>query len=91
MSNVMEILKEKNNLTVSGDGQIVVVPTSPYEFRTSPLIEGESALMVSEDAYIGLLLKLYQFDVTLKNVVPFDQGGFGAFMRTKFASPDKRE
>ena len=91
MSNVMEILQEKNHLTMSGDGQIVVVPTSPYEFRTSPLIEGESALLISEDAYIGLLLKVYQFDETLKNVVSFDLDGFGAFMRTRLAPRNKGE
>ena len=76
---VMDILREKNNLTVGEDGRILVVPSSQYEFKTAPINQGDNALWVPNDVYIGLLLKLYQFDENLTNVKAFDPEGFKLF------------
>ena len=86
MNAIIEIIKPKNGQTTDAAGNVIVVPTSPYEFRTAPLREGEAALLIGPEAYIGLLLGLYQFDDTLKNIVPFDTERFGEFIRAGIAT-----
>lgn len=82
---IMDILKQKNNLLMDQDGNIYVAPTSQFEFKTAPFEEGENCLLISQDSYLGLLLKLYQFDESLSNVEMFDAQKFMSFLQSKFS------
>jgi len=80
---VIDILKTKNSLSTDENGKILVSPISQFEFKTNPIGEGDSVVLVTEDEYIGLLLKLYQFDEALGAVVAFDNSKFREFLQAK--------
>ena len=81
-----EILAEKNKLTVTENGEIKINPLSQYEFITYPINEEEKTITVSQDEYLGLMLKVYQFNDNLDGLVAFDAAQFTEFKKAKFAA-----
>jgi len=80
---VIDILKNKNSLSTDENGKILICPMSQFEFKTNPINEGDSVISVTEDEYLGLLLKLYQFDEAQETIVGFDNNKFRTFLQAK--------
>lgn len=84
--NTFETLVERNNLTLTEEGDVLLNPISQFEFVTFPLSKENLTLAVTKDVYYGLLLKVYQFNADLKGVEPFDPVQFNEFRKIKFAA-----
>ena len=81
-----DILVERNNLTVTESGDVKLNPLSQFEFITYPLNEKIKTLIVTQEVYYGLLLKVYQFTESLDGIEPFDPIKFNEFKKAKFAA-----
>ena len=81
--NTFSILAEKNNLTITENGEVKLNPLSQFEFMTFPLDEKLNIITVDSDTYLGLLLKTHQFNKDLTGVEPFDSELFSNFIQTR--------
>lgn len=64
-------------------GKIKVVPMNQFEWRSYPINEDDTPLLVTEDEFIGLATRLYMFNGQLTAVVPFDMVAFKQFIGTR--------
>lgn len=82
--STFNILSERNNLTVTDQEQVKINPISQFEFITHPINEDLPIITVDKDTYLGLLLKVYQFNPNLDGVEPFNNEVFSQFITKKF-------
>lgn len=78
------ILAKRNNLTITESGAIKINPHSKYEFTTYPINEELKTIEVSQDEYLGLMLKVYQFNEALDAVEPFNVPQFNELRAARF-------
>lgn len=78
---VIDELKKSNIINYTEDGKILIIPLSQYEFQTNPL-NGEF-IEITEDEYIGLKMRVYQFSKDLKSVEIFNPHDFMEFLKSK--------
>ena len=84
--STFNILAERNNLTITESGAIKINPHSQYEFTTYPINEELNIVEVSQDEYMGLLLKVYQFNESLTGIEAFDIAKFNEFRYARFTA-----
>ena len=87
---VIDELKKDSILNYTEDGKIIVIPLSRFEFQTNP-IETENHLTITEDDYVGLRLRVYQFTEDLHGIEPFDNTAFNKFLTTRFKRKTYKE
>lgn len=78
---VIDELKKSNIINCTEEGKILIIPLSRYEYQTNPL-NGEF-IEITEDEYIGLKMRVYQFSEDLKNVETFNPQDFIQFLKNK--------
>ncbi len=81
---VFEQLKKQNLLTTDDQDNVKIVPISQWEYKTHPIEDTDKAIWISSDDYLGLKLRLTQFNDTLEFCEPFDNEKFTAFIKSKF-------
>ena len=81
MAVIDELLK-RNAVRYSEDGLIKIMPLNQFEFQTYPIVDGKE-ILITEDEYIGLMLRVYEFNDELTGVEPIDYSKYLAFIQTK--------
>lgn len=81
--STFNILLEKNRLTLTENEEVKLNPISQFEFITYPINEELPILILDKDTYLGLLLKVYQFNATLDGVEPFNSEVYSNFVKQK--------
>lgn len=71
------------------DGKIKVVPYNRYEWKSYPIEPNDTALLLTEDEFIGLCTRIYSFNAALNGVESFDISDFKEFIKTKM--PNKAQ
>ena len=81
MAVIDELLK-RNAVRYSEDGLIKIMPLNQFEFQTYPIVDGKE-ILITEDEYIGLMLRVYQFNDELTAVEPIDHSKYLSFIEWK--------
>lgn len=77
-----EILK-KTIVEYDDEGYIKCIPLNEYEFQTYPIELGARYAKLTEDQFVGLHLRVYQFNQALDDIVPYDVERHKAFVLAK--------